>query len=111
MFKLILFKSEQDFANFRQSKSYQSEVLRLRVHFSVNQNFPRFGFIVPKKTMAKAIDRNLIKRRIKAVLIKYHGKLKPADFLFFPKTTALRVKFRDLESSICKLFTDTRLWK
>jgi len=111
MSKLILLKTEQDFAQFRRSKSYQSEVLRLRVRFSANQNFPRFGFIVPKKTIAKASNRNLIKRRIKAVLIKRQNKLKPADFLFFPKTPILKVKFRDLESSIEKLFTDARLWK
>jgi len=109
--KLHLLKTEKDFSAFRQSKSYQSRLLTLRVHFTANQNFPRFGFIVPKKVLPKVTQRNQIKRRIKSVLIKTQGKLKPADFLFFPRAGLVQVKFEQVETVVMQLFTDAKLWK
>ncbi|OGE88317.1 MAG: ribonuclease P protein component [Candidatus Doudnabacteria bacterium RIFCSPLOWO2_02_FULL_49_13] len=109
--KLTLLKTEKDFSAFRKSQSYHSKLLTLRVHFAANQNFPRFGFIVPKKVLAKATARNLVKRRIKNLLVKVQPRLKPADLLFFPKAGLVKIKFGELEEIVNKLFTDARLWK
>jgi len=109
--KLIFLKNESDFSAFRKSKSYSSKLLMLRVHFAANQNFSRFGFIVPKKVLAKATARNLVKRRLKAILLKLASRLKPADFLLFPRTGLATAKFEEVEQTVNKLFTEANLWK
>jgi ribonuclease P protein component len=109
--KLILLKKDADFAAFRKSKSYNSELLRIRVHFQANQNVPRFGFIVPKKAVAKAADRNLLRRRIKALLTKAAPNMHPVDILIFPTKGLVKKKPMELQEILGKLFTQARLWK
>jgi ribonuclease P protein component len=111
MAKLVLLKSEEDFAAFRKSRGFSSDHLKIRVHFRLNQNSPRFGFIVSKKTVANAVDRNLIKRRLKARLVKFSSRMQPVDVLLFPTKGLIKVKPRDLEQVLEKLITDARLWK
>lgn len=111
MSTLVLLKSEEDFAAFRRSKGYSSEFLKLRVHFRPNQNVPRFGFIVSKKMAAKANVRNLLKRRLKAQLQKRLNKLQPVDFLFFPSAGLIKVKVKDLEAELDKIFTQAKVWR
>jgi ribonuclease P protein component len=111
MGKLQLLKTEQDFQAFRASKSFQTKLLKIRVHYSLNQNVPRFGFIIPKKVVPKVVDRNLLKRRIKSVLQAQGAKFKPADILFFPQKALVKKSFPLLTEEIKQLFTQARLWK
>ena len=111
MSRLVLLKTEQDFQAFRKSRLYQSDSIRIRVHLGAHQNHPRFGFIVPKKSVPKAAHRNLLKRRIKAMLIKAIPKLKPVDILIFPQQRLMNKKFGDVEMVFFKLLTDAHLWK
>lgn len=104
-------KTQTDFENFKASKSYQASLLKIRVHFSANQNLPRFGFIVPKKVLPKATDRNLIKRRLKNILAKLAPRVKSADILFFPRTQAIARKSGDLRQEVELIFSQARLWK
>jgi ribonuclease P protein component len=99
--KLVFLKTEQDFSNFKKSRSLVSANFRLRWHFpeQKNQN-PRFGFIVPKKTVKNVTDRNVIKRRIKTILGKHLNSVKPADVLFFPKASMVKLKFGVLEEEV-----------
>lgn len=111
MSALVLLKTEQDFAAFRRSKGFSSEFLKLRIHFRPNQNVPRFGFIVSKKTAAKATARNLLKRRLKAKLLKLAPKVQTADFLLFPSAGLAKLKSPELEDVLNKLFTQAKIWK
>ncbi|HYC79805.1 MAG TPA: ribonuclease P protein component [Candidatus Binatia bacterium] len=103
--KLVFLKSEQDFSNFKKSRSLVSANFRLRWYFpeQKNQNTPRFGFIVPKKTIKKVTDRNLVKRRVKSLLNRHITAIKPADILFFPKTGTIKLKFAELEQEVIGL--------
>ncbi len=109
--KLNLLKTEKDFEAFRQSKSFQSESLRIRVLPRPNQNHPRFGFIVPKKVLPKVVDRNVLKRRIKTFLVKNADQVKSVDVLIFPGKNLLKKKFTELETELNQLFSKARLWK
>lgn len=109
--KLSLLKSEEDFAAFRKSKSYSSEFLKIRVHFRPNQNFPRFGFIISKKTVPLAANRNLLKRRLKTLLGKRFLKLYPVDVIFLPSRGLLKKKPQEVEEILDKLLKASRLWK
>ena len=109
--KLALLKSEEDFAAFRRAKSYDSEFLKIRVHFRPNQNFPRFGFIISKKTVPLAADRNLLKRRLKALLTKRFQRLHPVDLILLPARALIKKKSPDTAGILDKLLKDARLWK
>jgi len=111
MVKLVLLKSEQDFKNFKASKSFQGKVLKIRVHFSANQNLPRFGFIVPKRVLPSVVDRNKVKRRLKSLLQTHLAKIRPADIIFYPTKNALKLKVVELGQELELIFTNARLWK
>lgn len=111
MAKLFLLKSEHDFEGFRASKPYQSAFLKIRVHESLNQNAPRFGFIIPKKTVPKVVHRNLIKRRIKSLLTKHLPRIKSVDVLFYPRAQVLKIKYSELEKETELIFSKARIWK
>lgn len=108
---LKFLKTNQDFAAFRASKSFQSKLLKIRIRYAPNQNGLRFGFIVPKKVVPKVVDRNKIKRRIKSILAKNVSKLKFSDVIFYPQKSLLKIDFAALEQEIKDLFTKAKLWK
>lgn len=103
--KLIFLKTDSDFSNFRKSRLYSSDFLRLRIFRAPNQSVPRFGFIIPKKTIKKVTLRNVVKRRIKSILQKKIETIKPLDILFFPGQKTTKMKFADLEADIIQLLT------
>ncbi len=109
--KLVFLKTDEDFAQFRRSQQVSSKNLRLRIRFNTNQNMIRFGFIVPKKTLAKAADRNLMKRRLKAIFQKHLSHIKPSDILCFPQKSSLNLKFKDLEEEVLNILQKGRIWK
>jgi ribonuclease P protein component len=111
MAKLSLLKTEADFAQFRSSRPFQAPQLRIRVVSAPDQNVPRFGFIVPKKVLAKAADRNKLKRRLKGLLVRRLSDLKPRSILFFPAAGLLRKTSAELEAIVAELFRRANLWK
>lgn len=109
--KLVFLKTEEDFSNFRKSRSLASASLKIRWHVPLNQNHPRFGFIVPKKSVKKVVDRNLIKRRLKSLLTKYSKGIKPVDILFFPKPDTIKLKFADLERELIEVLLKAKIYE
>jgi len=109
--KLVFLQTDKDFSQFRQSKITSSPSLKLRYRYNTNQNFPRFGFIIPKKILPNVTDRNRIRRRIRSLLDKHINHIRPADFLFFPLKNSLKLKFEDFEKEFTSLFEKARLWK
>ncbi|OGE73943.1 MAG: ribonuclease P protein component [Candidatus Doudnabacteria bacterium RIFCSPLOWO2_02_FULL_42_9] len=108
---LKFLKDDKDFAAFRTSKSFQNRFLKIRVRYALNQNIPRFGFIIPKKVMPKVVDRNKVKRRIKSILVQSMSKVKGADVIFYPQKGLLKQDFQTLTHDVHELFTKARLWK
>lgn len=108
---LVLLKTDKDFAGLRGSKSLNTAFLKLRWSSFSRQNFPRFGFIIPKKEVAKVTDRNKIKRRLKAILIKHSKDLSTTDILIFPKKQMIKMPFAALEQEMVKIFKSARLWR
>jgi ribonuclease P protein component len=108
--KLILLKNEKDFAPARFKKSFSSPNLRIRLAFS-RQNITRFGFIIPKKVVPLASDRNKIKRRLKAIAQKCAPFLLAADILMFPQKNSLKQPFEKLQAEVINDFKRLYLWK
>lgn len=76
----------------------------------LNQNHPRFGFIVPKKAIKHVADRNLIKRRYKSILTKLLSGISPVDILFFPKPDTIKLKFSDLERELIDILQKAKIY-
>ncbi|MBI4363477.1 MAG: ribonuclease P protein component [Candidatus Doudnabacteria bacterium] len=109
--KLVFLKTSQDFSKLRfPGPSYSSPFLRIRVGRS-HQNNPRFGFIVPKKTISRVVDRNLIKRRLKSIIAQSLEYFRPVDILIFPSQQAVKIQFRQLEEQALRLFKKAGIWK
>ncbi len=108
---LNLLKTDEDFAAFRRSSAFQTKLLKIRVRSALNQNIPRFGFIVPKKLVPKVVDRNKLKRRIKSILNAYSKKMRGVDVVFYPQKALLKINYPTLKLEIEELFTKARLWK
>ncbi|MCR4279589.1 MAG: ribonuclease P protein component [Candidatus Zambryskibacteria bacterium] len=58
---------------------------------------------VSKKVSKKAVTRNTIKRRVRAVMSKIKKDLKPREFLIVAKPSAENIKGKVLESEIKSL--------
>jgi len=111
MATLAFLKTDQDFASFRSSKSFQTKLLKIRIYYASNQNITRFGFIVPKKIVPRVVDRNLLKRRIKSILQTRASRLKPCDIIFYPQKSLVTVPFAKVVIEVEDLFTKAKLWK
>jgi len=108
--KLVFLKTQSDFSNFKKSRSLVSANLKVRWQQSPNQNFPRFGFIIPKRVVSLVTKRNVIKRRVKTILSKHLQKIRPFDILFFPKPGTIKLKFPDLEQELIEVLKKARIY-
>jgi len=69
-------KKKKDFERiFKRGKGYREDSLLLRV-ISNNLQFSRFGFIISQKVSKKAVVRNKIKRRLRAIIRESLPKIK-----------------------------------
>lgn len=109
--KLVILKKDEDFEKNRFSRSFSGRFLRLRKTGFLNQNFPRFGFIVPKKILPKVTERNKVKRRLKGIILKIISNVVLVDVLIFPQKNSIKAKYIDLEQDLYYLFKVSGLWK
>ncbi len=108
--RLVFLKNDADFAYNRFKKSINSASFRIRTALR-NQNQPRFGFIIPKKVLNKATDRNKIKRRLKSLFFKHQTSIKPLDILVLPNASSLKKSFTILETELITALKNLRAWK
>jgi ribonuclease P protein component len=90
-----------------------------RKHFSGNMTAfyrenesiagPRVGFTVGK-VLGGAVDRNRIRRRLRAAVRKHLCELaKPLDLVLHPRKSVLTLKFSELDAEIMKVFAAVQL--
>ena len=70
---------------------------------------PRVGLTVPK-ALGKAVDRNRIKRRLRAIVRSALPKLGdlPVDVILHPKRSVLGADFSALEREVVQIFKSVR---
>ena len=103
----------------RQGSVWHSPILSLRVWFSSNNNirrlkttFPaRFSVIVSHKVSTKAVERNLWKRRSRAIISKFKDQIKNNYYcLLYLKPTIKTLSFKQLSDSIKDIFNRAKLF-
>ena len=90
------------------SRSYHSPAVSLRVALWPIQNngssSTRFAFIVSHKVAAKAVDRNKLKRRARAIVREFLPKIKDNyGCLLFFKKMAVSLTYQELKKVIYDL--------
>ena len=79
-------------------------------YISNNTEISRFGFIVSTKISKKAVDRNLIKRRMRDVIEKNLSNIQEGyDIIFIAKARILGKNYTEIEKRIIKLLEKERL--
>jgi ribonuclease P protein component len=68
-----------------------------------NLEFPRFGFVIPKKLDKRAVVRNSIKRKLSKIIEEIFDRIKGGrDFVFYPKSEILKIELGVLKSELEK---------
>ncbi len=60
--------------------------------------------VVSKKVAAHAVDRNTVKRRVRAILMQELPLLSPATYVLYAKKGVVEATFVDVRSDLVKLF-------
>ncbi len=94
---------------FKKGDTYKEKELILRVKKN-NLSDSRFGFIVSKKVSKKASTRNLIKRRLRAIIIKKLKNIeKKQDMAFIVLPGLERRDFKELENIVNRIFLKAKI--
>lgn len=95
--KIHRLKSDKDFKNvFKNGKTLENQFFRVK--FVKNQKkFSRFGFVISVKLLKKAVSRNILKRRLRAICRSLLKDLKSGfDIVIWPKTSSVSLGYDDL---------------
>lgn len=65
------------------------------------------GIVVPKKTLARAVDRNRARRRVREALRTLPGGLPPCRAILLPNPAVLKVPFPELQAALARAFAGT----
>lgn len=96
--------SEKDFSRlFRKGRPHHHRLLTVKIAANT-LGYPRVGLVVSTKVAKHAVDRNRIKRRLRAILGPLADRLKGgADIAFIAKKEAIGAPFAEMESGVEKL--------
>ena len=63
----------------------------------------KISVVVSKKSYARAVDRNKLKRRVRAIVSKHLKRISSGHLIIFVKKGALKISFKELEKSVLEL--------
>jgi ribonuclease P protein component len=92
--------TKEDFTGKRPKVFFRGEYLDIA---AVTLPTQKFACVTAKKTFKRAVDRNLIKRRIFGV-IKENKPNVPYSLVFYPKKESITIPFLQLHNEIEKAF-------
>lgn len=97
----------------KKGKTERTSLFTLRYKTN-SHSFDRFSIIVSKKIHAKAVKRNLIRRRIyeairKNKLLRNSSK-KWFDVVLIPRKNIIDIMYKDIEKAIIHIFSLLNTW-
>jgi len=109
--KVNCLKRKKDFERvFKEGKGFKEDFLFLKFYLN-NLKKSRFGIIVSQKISKKAIIRNKIKRRIRAVINSKLPKIKKGMDIVLVVLPGLETKdFWEIEDTINRLFEKAKIY-
>ncbi|MDI9494801.1 MAG: ribonuclease P protein component [Bacillota bacterium] len=108
---MIIIKKNKDYKSVYDCNNSISDY-NLVIFIKKNDyKYSRFGFTAAKK-IKKAVDRNLIRRRLKEIVRQREHKIKEGyDIVLMARVNAVESDYRSLESSFVKLMKRKNLFK
>lgn len=103
MKKINIIKESKDFDKAFKKRNQVSSRYTYTYINDNDFNIYRFGICVSKK-LGKAVERNLIKRRVKDIIDKSKLQFKAKDYIIVLKKSASSAKYLDLKEDIENLF-------
>lgn len=96
--------TKEDFKGLRPKVFFRGELFDIGY---IPGETKKFACVIAKKTLSKAVDRNLIKRRIMECLQEVNPS-KPYSFVIYPKKISLSTSYQQLHKEIIKAFATLR---
>ena len=90
-------KTDKDFKKvFSEGKTSEGNLIKIKVLKNFKK-YSRFGFIISNAFEPKAVSRNLIKRRLRAVVYFLLKNIKPGfDIIIWPKTALKKSTYQSI---------------
>lgn len=105
-------KKNKEFLNLYKKGSFQRSRLFLLKFIKNNLKNSRFAFVVSLKVSKRAVDRNLIKRRMREIIRILNKDIKEGyDLVFIMNSLSLNVTYKDLQNEVVKSLKKTKLLK
>ena len=92
--------TKEDFTGLRPKVFFRGELIDVAYTLSPTL---KFACVISKKTLKRAVDRNLIKRRCMES-VKNLNPSKTSYFILYPKKTTLSSTYQQLHEEISKAF-------
>ena len=108
--KINRLRKKKDFTRvYQQGRSFSTPDIWMKTLPNRLEN-NRFGIVVSRKISKKAVERNLIKRRLRVLAKHYLPSLKPGyDIILTARSGILRKSYSELENALIDLFKRSRL--
>lgn len=108
--KINRLKSESDFKRvFSNGKISENQFIKIKFAEN-NKNHTRFGFVISTKFAKKAVTRNLVKRRLRAVSCFLLKNIKKGfDIVVWPKKMSEKSDYSILLDNLKNLLTKNDL--
>lgn len=91
-------------ATFRRGATVASPRIVLHVQADKGRNPALVGFVVPKKAIPLATDRNLVKRRLRHAMARHLNELEDGNHVVVrANAAAIDASFQELDDDINKL--------
>ena len=102
---------KKDFDRLFQADSHKYYGNKLAVRLAANGlSYNRFGFIISRHLCRLAVGRNLIRRRLAAVIKQDYRKLQPGyDIVILLLTKQPTIKLSDLQEELTKAWKRLRI--
>lgn len=110
--KINRLRKKKDFARiYQRGRSFSTPYLWLKILPNQLED-NRFGIVVSRKVSKKAVTRNLIKRRLRAMIKQYLPSLKSGyDVILTARYSILGKSYREIENNLRNLFQRSQLFK
>ncbi|NMC51376.1 ribonuclease P protein component [Candidatus Kuenenbacteria bacterium] len=96
---------------FKKGQRYSSPFFNLVIHHLVDSK-NRFGIIISTNISKKATVRNLLKRRIRAIIKKHLSEFKDGfDIVIIAKISSVLLSYSELEQELVSLFYKSHILK
>ncbi len=106
----LRFKKDFD-AIFKSRHKFYSINFILR-YIKNNEENSKFAFVISKKVSKKAVDRNLIKRRMSEIIRKNISNIKSGyNIIFFAKSGVLKLDYIKIQEELIFIIKRSKLFK